>query len=151
MEVSSPRLINLLQKPGEAPQVWHSGKEQPFLSQSDLALLKDSEEFIDLVRAMRLSNVLNYAFDQVVKEVDKTSSAGRLAYTRSRLNLGGSLHEGIGLLENLSKRHQGKSYFSKARNTLEGLNKREKKNMRLLRNNAAFSFRSNQLQHERSR
>lgn len=109
-----------------------------FLQADDLDRLKTSEDFVDLVRAMRLSNFLNYALDQVVKEVDETSSAGRLAYVRARLNLGGYLHEGVNLLGSLDKRHNGKSYFSKGRQILVNLTKRDKEIIRLVRNNAAF-------------
>lgn len=105
---------------------------------TDLDRLRASDDFIDLVRATRLSNFLNYAFDQVSKEDDQSSSAGRLAYTRTRLNLGAYLHEGALLLEKLKGRHLGKGYFARARKTLEELTAREKEVLKLVRNKAAF-------------
>lgn len=110
-----------------------------FMRATDFDVLRGQDAFVDLIRVMRLSNVLTYIMDiNLRQKPDDVTSSGRRADFRNHVNAGGYLHEGVKLIETLDEKHKGKAYFSPFRRLLSRLVARKKKILTLLRNNAAF-------------
>lgn len=113
--------------------------QKGFISKESLDKLRGEDDFIDLVKVMRLSNVLTYVVNLILTETNKKDPVDRRAHARNRFNIGGYVYEGFRLIQDMEKRHGGKAYFSGFRKILERIaKKRPEKILHILRNNGAF-------------
>jgi len=113
--------------------------EKLILERKQFDQLRLNENFIDLIRAMRLCNTLTYTADLMSTNTTDTVKCSK-ATVRNMFVAGGYLHEGLKLIEELYQKHKGKAYVYQFRKVLESIPPDEKKYLRLLRNVSAFHF-----------